>query len=131
MKKNNLMRSISTATVTLILLAGTELHTAAQQTTRRYPSLPGAVEGPPAWLGKEVPFDLAAYFAAPSPPQNAAPLYLDAFFEFGSEMAECFPPGPETEARAKKSRERLQRLLPFLEAFQRDPASATVPRWRR
>jgi hypothetical protein len=123
MKKNNLARSIATTTVALILLAGASLLTAAQQPTRRYPSLPGAVDRPPSWLGKEAPFDLAVYFAAPSPQQNAAPLYLDALFEFGSEMAECFPPGPETEARAKKIRERLQRLLPLSEAFQRDPAS--------
>ena len=123
MKKNNLTRSISTTTVALILLTGAALHTAAQQPTRRYPSLPGAVDRPPSWLGKEAPFDLAAYFAAPSARQNAAPLYLDALFEFGSEMAECFPPGPETEARAKTIRERLQRLLPLGEAFQRDPAS--------
>ncbi len=123
MKKNNPTRSISATTVALILLTGAARHTAAQQPTRRYPSLPGAVDRPPSWLGKEAPFDLAAYFAAPSVQQNAAPLYLDALFEFGSEMAECFPPGPETEARAKDVRERLQRLLPLSEAFQRDPAS--------
>jgi hypothetical protein len=123
MKKNNPTRSISTTTLALVLLAGAALHTAAQQPTRRHPSLPGAVDRLPSWLGKQAPFDLAAYFAAPSARQNAAPLYLDALFEFGSEMAECFPPGPETEARAKKVRERLRRLLPLGEAFQRDPAS--------
>jgi hypothetical protein len=121
--KNNLTRSLSTTTVGLILLAGAALHTAAQQPARRYPSLPGAVDRPPSWLGKEAPFDLAAYFAAAPAGENAAPLYLDALFEFGSEMAECFPPGPETKARARKVRERLERLLPLGEAFDRDPGS--------
>ena len=41
MKKNNLSRSISTTTVALILLAGAAVHAAAQQPTRRYPTLAG------------------------------------------------------------------------------------------
>jgi hypothetical protein len=123
MMKHMALRSTSMASATLIVVAAAALHTAAQEPARTYPSLPGAVRKPPAWLGNDVPFDLAAFFAAPPPSQNAAPLYLDALFEFGDEMSGCFPPGPETEARRKESLERSQRLTPLLEAFGRDPAS--------
>ncbi len=123
MMKHMALRSTSMASATLIVVAAAALHTAAQEPARTYPSLPGAVRKPPAWLGNDVPFDLAAFFAAPPPSQNAAPLYLDALFEFGDEMGGCFSPGPETEARRKESRERSQRLNPLLVAFGRDPAS--------
>ncbi len=123
MVKSKTIRLTSTAGATLILLAAAAVHTAGQEPARTYPSLPGAVHRPPAWLGKDVPFDLAAYFATPPPSQNAAPLYINALLEFGSEMSVCFPPGPETEARVKEARERSQRLMPYLEAFARDPAT--------
>ena len=105
MMKHRAIRSMSTACVTLVLLGSAALQTAAQEPARTYPSLPGAVRRPPAWLGKDVPFDVAAFSAAPQPGLNAAPLYLDAFFEFSAEMSSCFAPGPETEARAKRARE--------------------------
>ncbi len=75
-------RRTSIVLVTLIFVAAAACDAAAQGPERTYPSLIGAVKKPPAWLGKEVPFDVAAYFAAPPPGQNAAPLYLDAIFEF-------------------------------------------------
>ncbi len=123
MTKQQAIRSTLAAAATLILLAAAALHAAAQEPARTYPSLPGAVHKQPSWLGKDVPFDLAAFFAAPPPSQNAAPLYLDALFEFSSEMTLCFPPGRATDARARKSQERSQRVRPLLEAFGSDPAS--------
>jgi hypothetical protein len=74
--KHKAIRLTSMASATLILLAAVALHTVAEEPARTYPSLPGAVRKPPAWLGNDVPFDLAAFFAAPPPSQNAAPLYL-------------------------------------------------------
>ncbi len=123
MTKHQAIRSTLAAGATLILFAAAALHTAAQESARTYPSVPGAVHKQPSWLGKEVPFDLAAFFAAPPPSQNAAPLYLDAFFEFGNEMRICFPPGRSTDARTRKIQERSQRLRPLIEAFGTDPAS--------
>lgn len=117
------VRLVSIVSATLVLLVTAVLDTAAQGPVRAYPSIPGAVSSPPAWLGKDVPFDVAAYFDAPPPAQNAAPLYLDALFEFSGDLAGCFPSGPETEARAKAARERAQRLRPLTEAFTRDPSS--------
>ena len=76
----------------------------------RAPHLPGAVTQPPPWLDKDAPFDVAAFFAAPPPEQNAAPLYLDALFEFDSVMADCFPDDPDREGRKKLADERVGRL---------------------
>jgi hypothetical protein len=76
----------------------------AQETTRRgrgielYPRLPGAMTRAPEGLGS-TPFDFDTFFAAPPRDSNAATLYLDAFFEFGEEMAACFPEGPERTRR--------------------------------
>jgi hypothetical protein len=117
------MRLISTAAFALIVVTGVARHATAQDPHRKYPSLPGAVKSPPAWLGKDVPFDVASYFGEIPPRQNAAPLYLDAFFEFGAEMACCFPAGPETDARSAAARERSQRLEPLLGEFNQDRAS--------
>jgi hypothetical protein len=117
------MRLISTAAFALIVVTGVARNATAQDPQRKYPSLPGAVKSPPAWLGKDVPFDVASYFGEIPPRQNAAPLYLDALFEFGAEMASCFPAGPETDARSAAARERSQRLQPLLRAFNQDRAS--------
>ena len=73
------------------------------------PHLPGAVTQPPPWLDKNAPFDVAAFFAAPPPEQNAAPRYLDALFEFDSVMADCFPDGPDREGRKQAADERAGR----------------------
>ncbi len=116
-------RTTSIVLVTLVFVAAAACDTAAQGPARTYPSLNGAVKKPAAWLGKEVPFDVAAYFAAPPPGQNAAPLYLDAIFEFSAEVSSCFAPGPGTEARTRTVRERTQLVRPLQEAFARDPAS--------
>ena len=117
------MRLISAAAFALIVVTGVARNATAQDPQRKYPSFPGAVKSPPAWLGKDVPFDVASYFGEIPPRQNAAPLYLDALFEFGAEMASCFPAGPETDARSAAARERSQRLQPLLDAFNQDRAS--------
>src|SRR5580765_419919 len=49
---------------------------------RSYPSLPGAVRECPEWLKKNVPFDVVEWFAVVPLEENAAPLYLDALYEF-------------------------------------------------
>lgn len=95
-----------------------------------YPRLPGAVTSPPDWLGRDAgaPFDLARYFAAPPRASNAAPLYLDALFEFGVGMASCFPEGPERERRRLAVSEALKRHAAVWEAFYKDPRSVPAPK---
>ncbi len=46
----------------------------------------------------------------PPPEQNAAPLYLDALFEFAPELAVCFPQDAET-ARRKAVAERRSKAI--------------------
>ena len=76
---------------------------------RIYPSLPDALTEPPVWLGEDVPFDVEEYFAAPPPDRNAAPLYLDALFEFADEMAPCFCPAGGGTARGSETPSRGRR----------------------
>jgi hypothetical protein len=85
------------------------------------PRLPGAVADPPAWLVKDVPFDMAKFFALPRPEENAAPLYLDALLEFGPEVASCFP--TDVRARADAARERNKRLMAVWKPWTDDPTS--------
>jgi len=89
------------------------------------PNLPGAVTQLPVWLGKEAPFDVAAFFAAPPPQENAAPRYLDALFEFGVEMAVCFPEGPDRESRKLAALNRSRRFGELSQALKKAPD--TVP----
>ncbi len=92
------------------------------------PSLPGEVTQIPPWVGKDAPFDVAAFFAAPPPQENAAPRYLDALFEFGYEVAVCFPEGPERERRKQAVEQRSGRFNGIYQALRKDPRSqpATV-----
>jgi hypothetical protein len=71
--------------------------TASGQGAGHEPQLPGAVTKAPSRIRK-APFDVATFFQLPPPSQNAAPLYLDAFFEFGEEMAACFTPDQRRHA---------------------------------
>jgi hypothetical protein len=75
------------------------------------------VVAPPAWLqsDKEAPFDVKAYFAIPSEAENAAPIYLDALFEFSNDLSGCFPKSAENDARAAKARERAQKFQTLLQ----------------
>ena len=86
---------------------------------RSYPSLPDAVTAPPEWVINDAPFDMVRYFAAP--PDNAAPLYLDALFEFSPEdMGPCLSKeGFARHGRIRKARaERTNRIA---DAVQKDP----------
>jgi hypothetical protein len=87
------------------------------------PRLPGAVSEPPAWL-KDAPFDIAKFFEMPPPQENAAPLYLDAFYEFSPEMEMCFP--HDQRQRTSIVRERVRRSAGTLEAFHTDPAAVPI-----
>jgi RNA polymerase sigma factor (sigma-70 family) len=92
------------------------------------PSIPGAVSRPPAWLVNVAPFDVAAFFAAPSDEENAAPRYLDALFEFGRELEVCFPEGPDRESRKRAADERAGRFIPVFQAWRNNPASVPAAR---
>jgi hypothetical protein len=92
-----------------------------------YPRLPGAASKPPAWLGAEAPFDVAKFFAAPPRDRNAAPLYLDAMFEFGTEIAECYPEGPERERRRHAAVDHSKRFNELMQPLYNDPGSEVAP----
>ncbi len=91
-----------------------------------YPRLPYAVSKPPAWLGAEAPFDVAKFFAAPPRDRNAAPIYLDALFEFGSELAVCYPQGPERERRRQAAMERSKSFSEVMQPIY-NTVNAEVP----
>lgn len=101
---------------------------AAERPPAKYPSLPGAVAEMPGWVGEHAPFDVARYFDAPPREQNAAPMYLNALFEFGPEMAACFPPGEETERRQKAAQDRMEAMMPAFQAFTQAPDNFDVER---
>lgn len=89
--------------------------------TNNYPRLPGAITKAPEGLDMNTPFDIKTMFITLPPGQNAAPYYLDALFEFGQEMAVCFPPGPETERRRQAAAERHRRYLALAATLTKDP----------
>ena len=86
--------------------------------------LPGAVTKPPDWLFDNAPFDVAAFFAAPAPDENAATRYLDALFEFGSEMAICFPEGTERESRLRAVEQRSNEFFEIYRAVSKNRTAA-------
>jgi hypothetical protein len=88
-----------------------------------FPSLPDMVTQPPRWLEKNVPFDLATFFASPPPKENAASLYLEALFEFDSGMAVCFPEGADRESRKQAAMARSSRYGNLAQAFRTNPNS--------
>jgi hypothetical protein len=90
-----------------------------------YPRLPGAVTKVPDGLDTNSPFDIRKSFASLPRERNAAPLYLDALFEFGSEMSVCFPEGPERERRRQATTDRVKRQREFEDAIVKDPKSVT------
>ena len=92
------------------------------------PQLPGAMGQPPPWLIKEAPFDITAYFAAPPTAENAAPRYLDALFEFGAEMAVCFPEGPERESRKQAAEKRTVQFYEIFSAMRKNPNAVSGAR---
>ncbi len=110
--------------VTTVLLSKSAAF--AQETTRRgrgtelYPRFPGAMTRAPEGLGS-TPFDLDKFFAAPPRDRNAAPLYLDAFFEFGDNVAACFPEGPDRTRRRQAAQDRLKSYLELDKALYENP----------
>jgi hypothetical protein len=74
----------------------------------RHPVLPGAVTSLPSFLLADAPFDIAKHFESPPPEQNAAPLYLDALFEFSSDVSVCFTQ-QEQQLRLPVAKRRLER----------------------
>jgi RNA polymerase sigma factor (sigma-70 family) len=90
------------------------------------PSLPGAVSQPQSWLGKDAPFDVTAFFAAPPLEENAAPRYLEALFEFGPEVEVCFPEGSDRESRKRAVEQRLGRFWPIFQSWTKDPTTVSA-----
>ncbi|MBN2022990.1 MAG: hypothetical protein JW809_09360 [Pirellulales bacterium] len=88
----------------------------------RMPAFPDAMTAPPDWLLKDTPFDVAAYFAAPPPEENAAPLYLDALYEFSPDVAPCFSEDEQTR-RTPVVAARAERFGNLFAAWQKDPKS--------
>jgi len=87
---------------------------AVEPADRTYPSLPGAVHKAPDWLKKNAPFDVDAFFIQVPPEENAAPLYLEALYEFAPrDMETCVSP-EEREARGAALRERQDRMQTLL-----------------
>ncbi len=74
----------------------------------RHPVLPGAVTSLPSFLLADAPFDIAKHFASPPAEQNAAALYLDALFEFSSDVSVCFTQ-QEQQLRLPVAKGRLER----------------------
>ena len=91
-----------------------------------YPRLPGTVTKAPEWLETDAPFDVAKFFAAPTRERNAAPLYLDALFEFGSTVESCFPEGSERDRRRQAARDRSERYKEVAQLLRSDPNSVPI-----
>ena len=90
------------------------------------PELPDSVTQPPAWLKQAAPFDVAAFFDAPPPDENAAPRYLEALFEFGPQVEVCFPEGSDRQSRTKAVEQRLGRFQSVFQAWSKDPRTVPV-----
>ena len=91
-----------------------------------YPRLPGAVTKAPEGLDTDAPFDIKKSFTVLSPSQNAAPLYLDALFEFGANVDICFLPGPATDRRRQATNDRNKRYSEIAELFYKDPKAVSA-----
>ena len=101
---------------------------AGESGPRTYPSLPDAPAEPPAWIGSAAPFDVAEFLEVPRPEENAALLYLDALFEFSSDVAMCFyeqgqEPEGEIFRRIEIANERHKEYFRLEEARRKNPAS--------
>jgi hypothetical protein len=104
---------------------------------RTYPSFPDAATEPPPWIGERAPFDVAKFFETPPAEENAAPLYLDAFFEFSRDVSICFLPSGqepqgETLRRCEVAQKRGKEFSRLAQAWEKDPESvdeAAVDAW--
>jgi hypothetical protein len=122
---------LRTCAATFVLVAAT---VSGQDATQRkggsdaggpYPRLPGAVTRAPEGLDANSPFDIKKFFATLPRERNAAPLYLDALFEFASGMAVCFPDGPDRERRRQAAADRHQRYLKLHESLRKNPKAVS------
>ena len=113
-------RGIAVLVLVAICARGQET---SQRTSGRgtYPRLPGAETKAPAWLGADAPFDVAAFFKAVPRDKNAAPLYLDALFEFGTDVEMCFPEGPDRIRRINAARARGKQYMDLVRTVDADP----------
>ena len=103
----------------LALLAGAD-----PPDDRPFPKFPDGVSSPPASALAGSPFDLDRVFEAVPRGRNAAPLYLDAMFEFVPNVDAYFPPGKERGRRRDLAQGRFERLLGAGEAIDQPPVSA-------
>ena len=83
--------------------------------------LPGAVSQAPDWLKGPAPFDVAEFFRAPPPRDNAAPLYLDAFCDFGREILNWHPDPKERDRRRVALEKDLTRIVLVQKSLKDDP----------
>lgn len=72
------------------------------------PQIPRAVSQLPDWMAQDAPFDVKQYWITVPTDQNAAPLYLDALYEFSHVMEDYFPPDVRT-ARTPTIKARYER----------------------
>jgi hypothetical protein len=98
---------------------------AAPKSPRAEPRLRGAATRPPEGIGPDAPFDVVAFFAAPPAELDAAPLYLEALFEFEPDLANCFPPGAETTHRKEIAKRRKRSIESLYAELTKDPASVS------
>ncbi len=98
---------------------------------RLLPSFPRALQRPPAWMLPKAPFDVPQFLAVPPLEQNAAPLYLDALFEFDELLSVCYgkhasSQDEEIKRRAQLARSRQDAGFKFLQAWQDNPKSVDL-----
>ena len=110
----------------LLILSVASPRSWGQDAEGPFPKFKDGVAMPPPGAVFGAPFDVVKAFAAPPLGQNAAPLYLDALYEFGSEMRSCFPEGPENDARFLAIKARNKQESDIEQAFFRDPKSVPV-----
>jgi hypothetical protein len=113
-------------------LARPETKSSGSDVLRPNLAFPDAMNSPPSWNDANTPFDLAAFLKAPPPEENAAPLYLDALYEFApAEMVSILYPKVPFEELAKRGINfslgaRYEKEMQLDEAWKRDPKSVDV-----
>ena len=73
---------------------------------------PDSVKEPPAMIANDPLFDVPALFESPPADENAAPLYLDPFYDVEPSMSVCFPDGPDRKSTAQNLSDRLAAMFP-------------------
>ena len=101
-------RTVSEATVSEAATVVAGEAASPDMPASRHPVLPGAVTSLPSFLLADAPFDIAKHFESPPADKNAAPLYLDALFEFSSDVGVCFTQ-QEQQLRLPIAKGRLER----------------------